>query len=204
MLNMNINKAIRKQIKSYKRFVLIMCFVFFVLPVFPFIYNKATPFYLGFLAVIEAMIVASVVICLGRLRIKFAYERKGRIKVKYGLAAETINIYCSKVMYVDIEVLEPQINRFEDFKIIVLTNSRFKSKKLKKVGYDFMKKYTLTAYQYNKLKVRNPEDEYYYFIIGSGGLKKYELLSTIYSTCVHAGFSEAAIEKIKLYRDSQL
>jgi len=198
---MNINKAIRKQIKSYKRFMLSMCFVFFALPSILMFYKKVTIFYISYLALIEAMILISVIISSNREILKFQYET-GKIKLKSGLNSESIHIVCSKILYVDIELIDGEKRKIQDFKIILLSNSKFKNKKMRKVDYDFMKKYTLVAYHYKIFKSRKPEDEFYYIIVSSGGLIKYRLLNTIFKGCVYAGFSEAAIERIKLYRDN--
>lgn len=199
---MNIYKAIKKQNKSYNRFALFMCFVFFALPVLLVINKKIMPFYIAYLLVIELLIMISMIISLKRERLVFEYKA-GKFKLYYGLVLEPLKIICNKVLYVDIELSENYINKFQDFKILIVSNSRFKSNKMKSINYEFMRKHTLAAEQYRKLKERNPEDEYYYVIINSGGLKKYSLLNTIYKSCVHAGYSEDAIEKIKLYRDSE-
>lgn len=198
---MNINRAIRKRNKSYKRFVLSMCFVFFVMPLFPFVYNKTTPFYLTYLAIIEVLIFLSIIIKINKERLDFIYKA-GKIILKFGLIIEPVKIICSKVLYVDIEIIEGDKSKFQDFKIILLSNSRFRTKKSKNITNDFLKKYTLVAFHYKKFKERQPENEYYYLTINSGGLGKHALLNTIYKGCVNAGFSEEAVEKIKLYRDN--
>ncbi|MGE5626813.1 MAG: hypothetical protein ACM3X7_01720 [Solirubrobacterales bacterium] len=198
---MNINRAIRKQNKSYKRFVLSMCFVFFAMPVFPIVYKKTTPFYLTYLAIIEVLILLSIIIKSNKERLYFTYKT-GKIILKSGLVLEPVKILCSKVLYVDIEKTEGDKSKFQDFKIILLSNSRFRTKKSKIISNDFLKRHTLAAFHYKKFKERQPENEYYYIIISSGGLGKYSLLNTIYKGCVNAGFSEEAIEKIKLYRDN--
>lgn len=201
MKDMNINKAIRKQNKSYKRFVLSMGFIFFTLPLF-LIYNKKFDiFYIVFLSIIEALILLSIIISSSREALDFEYDT-GRLKLKIGLRSEKINIVCNKILYVDVELIEGKLNKFQDFKILLLSNSKFKNKKMKKVNNDFMKKYTLVSYHYTKYKQRSPEDEFYYLIVNVGGLKKYKLLNTIYKSCVNAGFSEDSIKRIKIYRDS--
>ena len=201
MKDMNINKAIRKQSKSYKRFVLSMCFIFFILPLFLIYYKKFDLFYISFLSVIEVMILISIIISSRRELLNFEYET-GRLKLKIGFSREKINILCNKILYVDVKITPSEVNGFQDFKILLLSNSKFKNKKMKKVNQDFMKEYTLVSYHYIKFKQRSPEDEFYYLIINAGGLKKYKLLDTIFKSCVNAGFSQESIEKIKIYRDS--
>lgn len=198
---MNINKAIRKQGKSYKRFLLSMSFVFFLLPLLLIYYKEFDFFYIAFLSIIEVMVLISIMISSNRQLLKFGYET-GRLKLKIGVNREIVNIVCNKILYVDVELIEGEVSKFQDFKILLLSNSKFKNNKMKKVNLDFMKKYTLVAYHYTKFKERSPRDEFYYLIVNAGGLKKYKLLDTIYKSCVNAGFSEDSIVRIKIYRDS--
>jgi hypothetical protein len=197
---MNINKAIRKQSKSYKRFLLSMSFVFFLLPFFLNFYKKFTIFYVAYLSVIEVLILISIIISSNKELLKFEYKN-GKLKIEIGVKRESVNIICKKILYVDVELEESRESKFRDFKIIMLSNSKFNNKKMKKANPEFIKKYTRIAYHYDKFRLRKPEDEFYYLIINDGGLNKYKLLDTIYKSCVYAVFSEDAVERIKTYRD---
>jgi hypothetical protein len=81
----------------------------------------------------------------------------------------------------------------------MITNSRFRNKKIREVDFYFLKNYPYVKKEYEKLKALNPEEEYYYIIVSKGKLTKYKLLMEIYKRCVNAKFSEAAIDAIKIW-----
>ena len=89
-----------------------------------------------------------------------------------------------------------------DFRIILLSSSKFKNDKMIPVSMNFLKNHAYVACHYNKIKIQNPSRMYFYTIINKGGAKKYKLIDIIYSTCVYAYFTEETVEKIKLYRDA--
>ena len=69
---------------------------------------------------------------------------------------------------------------------------------------NFLKKYPYAAQMYNNIKISDPEQTYFYFIINNGGFRKYNLLDELYKSCVGAIFSDDAIEKIKEYRENSI
>lgn len=190
---MDINKAIRKQKKSYKRFMLSMCFIFFILPFVLLIANKFDVFFLSYLAIIELLILITIIITINSGYLKYDYDNY-RIKVKQGFFKAEFNIVCNKVVLVHTEGDEAL------FSIILLTTSRFRNKKIKPIDQQFLKNNSYVAHNYYKLKKQHPEEEYYYVFITKGGYVKYKLLDTIYKSCVSAVYTEDAIEKIKEYR----
>jgi hypothetical protein len=80
-------------------------------------------------------------------------------------------------------------------------SSKFRNKKIKPIDEDFIKKYTYVAQQYYKLKKLRPEENFFYLTINKGGFHKYRLLDLIYRNCVHAHYTEEAVERIKEYRN---
>lgn len=190
---MDINKAIRKQNKSYKRFMLSMCFIFFILPFALLIANRFDLFFLAYLAIIELLILITIIITINAGYLKYDYDNY-KLKVKQGLFKVEYNIVCSKVVLVHTEGSGAQFN------IILLTTSRFRNKKIKPIDQDFLKNNSYVAHNYYKLKKQHPEEEYYYINITKGGFIKFRLLDTIYKSCVSSIYTEDAIEKIKEYR----
>lgn len=190
---MNINKAIRKQRKSYIRFLLSMCFVFFALPAAFLFYGRGRVFYIGYLAAVEALIALAVYLRAGQERLEFEYTM-GRLRLKRGVLGKTEGIECNKIMYVDVEPAAERVKGFQEFSIILVSKSRFRNKKLKAADPEFLSRYRGIA--------DRPGQDLYYLTIGSGGLRKYKLLDTLFRSCVKASFSENAIEKIKFYRKS--
>jgi hypothetical protein len=198
---MNINKAIGKQRKSYIRFLLSMCFVFFALPLALIFYSRLDAFYLGYLAAVEMLVVVSVYMRSRQERLEFEYNM-GRLRVKRGLSAKTESINCDKIMYVDVELAAEKVKGFQEFSIILISKSKFRNKKLKEVDGEFWDRYISMWSVNEKLVQENPGKDMYYLIIDSGGLRKYRLLDAVFTSCVKAAFSENAIEKIKFYRKS--
>jgi hypothetical protein len=187
---MNINKAIRKQNKSYKRFLLFNCFVFLSLPVVLYFSKQITAFYISYLSIIEVLILFAIIVSVNSYNLQFEYDGI-KLKIRYGIAG-SINILCDKVVFVHVE-------RNDD--IIFITTSRFRNERLNEVNLKFLQSHSYVSYYYNRIKTQAPEEDYYYFIIKSGGLFRYSLLDTIYRGCVCAVFSEEAVKKIKRYRE---
>ncbi|MBP1743465.1 MAG: rane protein [Firmicutes bacterium] len=198
---MNINKAIRKQRKSYIRFLLSMCFVFFALPLAIIFYGKTDAFYLGYLAAIEALVAAAVYLRAGQERLEFNYNM-GHIRVKRGIPGRTESINCNKIMYVDVEPASEKVKGFQEFGMILVSKTKFRNKKLKAVDKEILDRYKAVSGLIGKHAEDSPGEELYYLVINSGGLRKYQLLDTVFKSCVKAEYSENAIEKIKFYRKS--
>ena len=84
--------------------------------------------------------------------------------------------------------------------IIIVTNVKFKNKRLKPITKGFMHRYPEVAKEYEKLHKKNPEIIYYFQIVRKGALKKYLMLDQIYKNCVKAVYTTSAIENIKIAR----
>ncbi|WP_050608329.1 hypothetical protein [Clostridium niameyense] len=196
---MDLNKAIRKQNKSFKRFLLSMCFIFLLLPLILYLYGEFNNiFYLSYLMLIEGLIIISILIRINREKLEFYYNNN-RLRVILGLTNRRLNIACDKIKFVHVENFEDVYGN-EDFKIILLSNSKFRSERMIPINKKFLQKYPYIYQFYAKLKKIDPERDYYYTVIKRGGLKKYYLLDAIYRTCVYANFTDETVEKIKELR----
>jgi hypothetical protein len=191
---MNINKAIRKQRKSYIRFLLSMCFVFFALPLTVIYYGKTDAFYIGYLAAIETLVAVAAYLRARQERLDFSYTM-GRIRLKRGIPGKAESINCDKIMYVDVEPAAEKVKDFQEFGIILFSKAKFRNKKLKAVDREVQSRYKTAAALIEKNSAGSPGDELHYLTINSGGLRKYKLLDTVFTSCVKAEFSENAIEK---------
>lgn len=191
---MDINKAIKKQKKYYKSFILSMCLIFLSLPIIMFIYGKADTFFIVYLLGIEILILVSIFKKIDNETLKFE-DNKYNLNIKTGILRKNINIICDKVVMIHTE------DKGKDFQIILITSSKSRNKRIKKVDYNFLKEHSYVSHHYLNIKKQDPEKEYYYLIIKNGGYNKYKLLDIIYKTCVYAYFTDESIEKIKLYRN---
>lgn len=197
---MEINKAIRKQNKSYNRFLLFMCFVFFMLPILFFFSKKYYIFYYIYLVIIDLLILTSIFIRMNKEKLEYKYDNC-HLYIKSGISNKRISIVCSKIALVHIENMYDKEERRRDFRIILVSSSKFKNDKMIPISMNFLKNHAYVAYYYNRLKIQNPNTMYFYTIINKGRVKKYKLVDIIYSTCVYAYFTEETVEKIKQYRD---
>lgn len=186
---MDINKAIRKQSKSYKRFLLFNCFIFLLLPLILYFTKQFNIFLISYLTLIELLVLAAVTISISSNNLKFHYDGI-KLRIRYGLRGKII-ILCEKVVLVHIE-------KNED--IILLTKSKFRNDRMKEVSLKFLQSHPYVSYHYNRIKSKDPEELFYYIIIRKGGFLKYSLLDTLYKSCVYAVFTDEALEKIKQYR----
>ncbi|NLZ47262.1 MAG: hypothetical protein GX895_00500 [Clostridiales bacterium] len=195
---MNINKAIKKQNNSYKRFVLIMGFIFFINPLVLIISGEFNLFFLSYLVIIEVLIIVAVLLKKDANSMSYEYYN-GKLKLYQGIFKKKCSIHCEKVVFVHIET---KIQDKEDPDIIMLTSSRFRNKKINQVDITFLKKHEYVKKEYEKIKAANPDEEYYYIIVSKGKLIKYKLLMELYKRCVNAKFSEFAIDSIKTWYDN--
>lgn len=191
---MNINKAIRKQEKAHKRFLLVLGFIFFILPIALFISRKINTFFLLYLGLIELLILVTAIVSVNSNYLYYNVEDY-KLKLRFRRFGEKFNILCDKVVAVFAEGNEI------DMELIILTSTRFRSKGIKPIDEYILKKYPYLAHNYYRIKKHKPENDYYYIIINKGGYHKYKLLDLIYRNCLQAYYSEETIEKIKEYRN---
>jgi len=191
---MNINKAIRKQKKSYEGFMLSMCFIFVLLPILLIVSKIINVFLVMYLVCNELLIAFVMILRFNEEYIDFKLEGY-KISIWCGIAKVKFIIICKKVAFVHTQ------DHDKNLEIIIITKSKFRNKRIRLIDINFLKKYPYVAQRYNKIKVENPEETYFYFVIRNGGFKKYILLDDLYKSCVSAIFSGDAIEKIKEYRD---
>jgi hypothetical protein len=128
-----------------------------------------------------------------------------RLKIILGVKKSKLVLTCRNVMAVHVErdIYKDDKNiEVPDFKIIVLTDSKFRSNRIIPVNVNFLKKHSYAAGEYSRLKSIYPDKQFYYTVIKRAGIKKYPLLDCIYKNCVYAHFTEDAIDVIKFYRDN--
>lgn len=194
---MDINKAIKWEKKLHKRFYISMLLISLILPIIMMLTGKNTTFYVGYLAIIEGLIIIAVI-----NKINFNYLNytcaNNKLKFRSGIFSKEHLILCDKVAIVHTEKME------EEMEIILLTSVRFRNKALKPVSKGFLKKYPSVAYEYMAQKELEAEKVFYFQVIKRGGLKKYLLLENIYKNCVKAVYTEEAIENIKIARGQTL
>lgn len=191
---MNIDKAIKKQNKSYKRFITAMGFIFLVLPAVMILFGKIDLFYIIYAGIIELLIMMAVLISVDNQYLKYEYDSY-RLKIKLGVFKNIYNIICDKVIFVHAEGNGPQ------FTLIILTTSKFRNKRVRAVDSEFLKKHPFVGQNYYRLKKIHPEEKFYYIVITKGGYSKFKLLDTIFRSCVYASFSDEAVKNIKEYRN---
>ncbi|WP_242946917.1 hypothetical protein [Clostridium haemolyticum] len=75
---MKINKAIRKQKKSYKRFMLTMSFIFLLLPSVLYFSHEFYTFIIAYLVFIEVLIIIVMFIRLDKEYLKYKIDKKNK------------------------------------------------------------------------------------------------------------------------------
>lgn len=191
---MDIDKVLKKQRKSYRRFMLSMGFVFLLLPIVMLIAKQFNIFFIGYLCVVEGLILISVLIKYNEEYLKFAVNES---KICIAILGGRIKY---KISYNKVAVIHtiPQERYFD---ILIIAKSKFRNKKMRVVTQKVLEKFPGVERHY--VKVKMPTDgDYYYFVIRRGGIKKYILLDLLFKYCVGAIFTENSIEYIKEYRKS--
>lgn len=190
---MDINKVLKKQRKSYLRFMLSMGFIFLLLPMVLWLTKQITTFFLGYLVVIELMILALMI-----MRYNEEYLKSAVIDDKISIAMLGGRVKY-KISYSKVALVHT-IPHDKNFDILIITKSNFRNKRMRVVTKKALEKYSAIEKDYRKIKM--PESgSYYYFIVRRGGAKKYLLLDLLYKYSVSAIFTENAVKNIKEYRN---
>lgn len=190
---MNINKAIKKQKKSTKRFVRFMGFIFILLPAILFLNNVFTFFILIYLIIIEMLIITVLLLKLDKETLKFNFAE--RLRIQNGIFGDRYSIDCQRVQLVH------TIREKENLEIILILNYKSRNKRIKKIDSRFLKNNPWIKKYYNVLKDKKIGKDYYYVVVSKGGYIKYILLNELYKYCTKAYFTDSSIKSIKEYRN---
>ncbi len=190
---MDINKAIKKQEKSHKRFLFFLGFIFFVMPLILFLTHRFNLFFLTYLCIIELLILIAILVSVNNNYLKYNVDGY-KLKLRCRRFGEDYNIVCDKVAFVHAQGREAEMS------IVMLMTSKFRNKRINAVDEEFLRRYPYVSHFYYKIKKFNPERNYFYLVVTKGYYHKYRLLDMIYRNCVKAHYTEETVEKIKEYR----
>lgn len=193
---MSINKAIKKQRSAYMKSMIAMLFILIVLPFIWYLSDQINIFFCIYLSIIELFILTAM---LFRTKIEsLTYEiDRYEIKIGIGFPKNYIKLLCDKVDIIHAEGYE------KDMRVVLITKSITRNRFIRKVNANFLKRYPYAGYHYGRFKKNNPESDYFYTVIATGGYKKYKLLDELYKSCTGAFFTDEAILQIKEYRNRQ-
>ena len=190
---MKIEKALSKQ-KRYKKIsFIVMMFLFIVLPILAYLANADRAFILIFLLILEALIFIQLISNYNFYYLKFNISNN-KCKFKSGAFGNESLVLCDKVAIVHTK------KKNENMEIVIVTDVRFKNRKLRPITKAFLRRYPQISHEYLKIKNNNPQKIYYFQIVRFGGVDKYILLDNIYKNCVSSVYTSAAIESIKIAR----
>lgn len=190
---MKLEKIVKKEEKSQKRFLIFMSILFVLLPIILYLSGIKTLFIISFLLLIELLIILCIIIKVNYYTLKFSYSNN-KLKLKSGLFSKECLLICDKV------VILHTVKSEEEIELIIVSKVNIRNRNLKPITKSFMKKYPEAAHEYIRLKKMYPENIYYYQVIKRGGFKKYLLLDSLYKNCVRAVITNPAIENIKISR----
>lgn len=190
---MDIDKVLRKQKKSYKRFMLSMGFIFVLLPIVLQVSGNFNMFFIFYLILIEGLIIFSMLI---RHNEEYLVYKVSGTKLTIITSARKIRYHISTEKVAIVHTL----NNEKNFDLMIVTKSRFRNKRLGHLDFKVLEKYPEVEKVYNKVKMPE-EGPYYFFFVRKGGMKKYLLLNFLYKYCATAVFTESAVERIKETRN---
>lgn len=193
---MYIEKAVKKQKASYKRFNILMIFIAILLPIVVLgVGTKQKVIYL-FLILLELIIILSIIRMKDKMTLKYTCENS-ILRFKQGIFSSYKKITCDKIRLIHTE------NKTGDIEIVLVTTTRIGNKKLRLIGKSFINKYPMAGKEYRRLKKIYPDKNYFYIVIKNGGLTKFALLDIIYRNSVTATFTDDTIENIKIARSNK-
>ena len=193
---MKIEKALKKQKRDNKLFIIFMFFLAIFLPIITYLAYIKTFTMVAFLLLIEVLIFISVIRKFNDSTLKFICANN-KLKFRSGLFSAYSYIQCDKVAIVHTNKSN------EDMEIIIVTKGKVKNQKMKLINKEFMKKYEEAAVEYRRLKRMNQDVVFYFQVIKYGELKKYIFLDNIYRNCVNATYTASAIDNIKIARSQK-
>ncbi|MBS4957275.1 MAG: hypothetical protein KHZ99_09545 [Clostridium sp.] len=193
---MKIEKALKKQKRYNKLFIIFMFFLAIFLPIITYLAYIRTFTMLAFLLLIEILIFISIIRKVNDYTLNFICANN-KLKFRDGLFSSYTYIQCDRIAIVHTN------KNNEDMEIIVVTRGKVKNQKMKLINKEFMKKYEEAAVEYRRLKRINPDVAFYFKVIEYGELKKYILLDNIYRNCVNATYTVSAIDSIKIARSQK-
>lgn len=190
---MDIYKAIKKEKKNLKIFLITMVIIALILPLILILTGMLNIFYISYVIFIYLLIVMAIIVKMNAYKVKYRYVNN-RLVFETGIFAKEYLIICDKVALV-------HTNKSDyDLEIVLITNVVFKNKGLRPIDKNFLKRYPGIVEHYNTIKQLNPAKDYYFQIIRRGGLRKYLLLDSIYKNCVKAIYTDESIQNIKIAR----
>lgn len=193
---MYLNKAIKRQKKSFKIFIALMSFIFVTLPLIIIFLELYNIFIIIYLILLEVFISFIMIVSYNSISLKYKCKN-GILRLKTALFIKEKVIICDKVVLVHTE------KKLEDIIIILIISYKGRTRKFNLINKTFLKKHPIIEQKYKKIKKMYPENQYYYTIIMNGGYIKLELLDIIYRNCVKADYSDSSIENIKIARSKK-
>lgn len=190
---MFIDKAIKKQDKSYGRFINFMIFLIVLFPLVLAILDVKNLYFYLYLAILEIAIIIAIVRIKEKMELKYICKNNF-LRIKISLFIKSIKLICDKIVLVHTE------KKGDEIEIIVITTARVGKRAFKLVGKILLKSHPALEEEYNKIKKANKDTNYYYMVIKNGGFKKFILLDDLYKNCVKAKFTGDTIENIKIAR----
>ncbi|MBP3916276.1 hypothetical protein [Clostridium sp.] len=190
---MKIEKALKKQKKYNKLFIVFMFFLAILLPIITYLAYVNSFAIVAFLVLIELLIFIAIIRKINSCTLKFDCINN-KLKFSTGLFSNYAYIQCDRV-----EIVHTNKSN-ENMEIIIVTKGKIKNQKMKPINKEFIKKYEEAAVEYRRLKRINKGIVCYFKVIRNGELKKYILLDNIYRNCVNATYTTSAIDNIKIAR----
>lgn len=190
---MDIYKAIKREKKHLKIFLITMVIIALILPAILMITGRINIFYISYIIFIYLLIVISIIVKMNSYKVEYRYMTN-KLVFKTGIFAKEYLIICDKVSLV-------HTNKSDyDLEIVLITNVVFKNPGLRPVDKNFLKRYPQIVEHYDAIKQLNSTKDYYFQVIRRGGLRKYLLLDSIYKNCVKAIYTDESIQNIKIAR----
>lgn len=191
---MDFDKALRKQTLKYRLFLLAMGFIFLFNPLALVIAEAEEIRYIVILCLIETLIIVAILVKVKNLHLKTTLEMD-TINIESGFPPKQALILLDSILGVAVE------NSGSNVRVILIIKGNKRSKLFKNVNLAKLKKEASFFSLVEKISRLKKEEKLQYFIISSGGIKKYKLLDILYKRCTKAIFTSNSITEIKKYRE---
>ncbi|MGL5616901.1 MAG: hypothetical protein ACRDD2_11840 [Sarcina sp.] len=190
---MFIDRAIKKQEKSYSRFIKFMIFLMILFPVLVFGFQIKNLYVYFYLTILEIAILIAIIVANEKMFLNYSCKNNF-LRIKTSIFMKKIKLICDKIILVHSE------KKGDEIEIIIVTTTRVGKRAFKLIGKTILRTHPALTMEYERIKKENPDTNYYYMVVKNGGFKKFILLDDMYKNCIKAKFTGDTIEHIKIAR----
>lgn len=196
---MKIKKQLKKEKSQKSRIIFLSVIIMIIVPYIIIVLSNQGSFHgweenfaFSFAFIVDLLLIINIV----KLKVDDSFDmaaKEGRIIIKDQILKPPFVLKAEKVTYVD-AVDKSSI----EFEIIIIMNNMKREKRFQKFNEGYVRQHSQYRRIYTHLMESREDKDFYFYIIGKGGAKKFYYLYLLFKNLYQAEFSKAAVEKVKM------